>query len=665
MKATREESWLVRILDASGATVGSGFLIGTSTVLTCAHVVSDAIRTRPGSRPRDYVALDLPAFQQQRQAGVIPGGWFPGHDPDLAVLTLQGPALRTDPPRMRAGDPGAVAVPLPQWQLPVADWTERAGYSGMPCLDSAGGEIVGMVTSGDPGTPELSWRVLPASVIAGYWPPAADPVALAASSAARSAGIGLAIRDVGAVVEALLDFPDLRDQRLRSLYIDLIAERTGVTADLERYPDARRDLWSLAAWCSRAFGGFTELLAVIRDFHPASVEAEALIELVERVAPPPLLRHEERASLEALARDASRRVVVESATEAMGVPPAFATDAAGDEASIVRWLEDGMPPPGQAPPVVEFAARLAESSLVGYQRARLRRWVDGVTGRLGTPAPQAATAVEAVALGGPALYLTFQVAEDFHDRGTYQLRAWSQRRGRQRHVIYLGDELLPLAEVKAEVGRLAQQAIPDPVAGDDTFVEFVLPDSLLNLPVEHWRVGSGAQARSLGETYPVVVRSLEHPPDPLLRAIWAERWRHLIDASDHAPAHDIVRAPFLDVARPEDEWARELRRIANYAVPYLDNADSPQLRAAVRAGVPVVVWSRKPDGDVPEARLPEELDEGSPTDLPLILRRLRQQAAGSDASGHVGHRMAIIWDDPARVTETGTFLREPALAEED
>jgi hypothetical protein len=324
-----------------------------------------------------------------------------------------------------------------------------------------------------------------------------------------------------------------------------------------------------------------------------------------------------------------------------------------------------MPPPGQAPPVVEFAARLAEYSLVGYQRARLRRWADEVTGRLGTSPPRAATAVEAVVPGSPALYLIFQVAEDLHDPGMYELRAWSQWRGRQRHVIHLGDEPLPLAEVKAEVGRLAQLAIPDPVAGNDTFVEFVLPDSLLNLPVEQWQVGAGAQAHSLGETYPVVVRSLEHPPDPSLRAIWAQRWQHFIDASGHAPAREIVRAPSLDVARPEDEWARELRRIANHAVPYLDNADSPLLRAAVRAGVPVVVWSRKPDGDVPDARLLEELDQGSLTDLPLSIRRLRQEAAGSDVGGHVGRRVAIIWDDPTRVAEAGSFLSEPALAQED
>ena len=664
MKGAREEPWLVRVLDAGGATVGTGFLIGTNTVLTCAHVVSDAIRTGHRGRPRDYVALDLPAFRQQRQAGVIPGGWFPGRDPDLAVLTLHGPAVRADPPRMRAGDPGAATAPLPQWQLPVADWAEKAGYSGMPCLDGAEGEIVGMVTSGRPGTPELSWRVLPASVIAGYWPPAADPVALAAGTAARSAGTGLAIRDVGAVVEALLDFPDLRDQRLRSLYIDLITERTGVTSDLERHADARRDLWSLAAWCSQAFGGFSELLEVIRDFHPASVEAEALIERIERVAPPPLLRYKERASLEALARSATRRAVIESATEAMGVPPAFAADAPGDEASILRWLEDGMPPPDRAPQVVEFAALLADS-LGGDLRARLLQWADEVTRRLGTPQPRAATALEAIATDAPALYLTFQVAEDFYCAGTYQLRAWSQRRGRQKHVIHLGDEPLRLEEVKAQVVQLIQQAIPDPVPGNDMFVEFVLPDSLLNLPVDQWRVGSGAEAGAIGEFSPVVIRSLDHAPDPSLRRRWAERWRHLADAAGHAPARDIVRAPSRDVAGPEHEWARELRRIADDAVPYLDNADSPLLSVAVRAGVPVLLWSRRPDEQVPEARLPELLDQGSLADLPFNIMRLRQEAAQSDASGHVGRRLAILWDDPTRVAETGSFLIEPALAEEN
>jgi vWA-MoxR associated protein C-terminal domain/Effector-associated domain 2 len=667
LAVVHEESWLVRVLDGTGATVGTGFLIGGSTVLTCAHVISRAIRTGHRGRPRDYVSLDLPALQQQRQAEVVPGGWFPG-DPDLAVLAVHGPVVRGGASLARARYHEAAAASSVRWQLPAADWTEKAGYSGMPCLNGDATEVVGMLTGGTAGSPESSWPMLPASTIMSYWPPAADPVALAAGTSARPGGVGLSLRDIGAVIEAMLEFPDFLDPRLRSLYIDLTAERTGAVPDLERHTGTRRDLWSLAAWCARVFGGFSELLEVIQEFHPASVEVDALVERIERAAPAPLLTYQERADLEVLVRTAPQPDVIECAAAVMEWPPAVAEDTPGDGPGLVRLLEDSVTSREKAPRVAEFAALLGASQH-GALRGRLFNWAETITSRLGTPGPGRESAWRAPVTDAPRRYLTFKVSEDLFSPGRYLLTAWSEHRGQPRDVLHMREEPLPIKDVEAEVERLIQQtAVLAPGWSGNLLVEFVLPDSLLNLPVDQWRTRPEPDAPLIGESSPVVVRSLEHPPDPLrlLQTPWQARLSDILPAAPlrivRPPALDIVHVPSRDIARREREWSRELARIADDGVPYLENADSRQLRTAVRAGIAVMLWSRKPDDRRTGAWLMRRLAEASLWELPVLIMRLRQEAADSGTSDHAGHHLGLLWDDPARRVQAESFLTAPMSA---
>ena len=667
VKGADGESWLVRVLDeGGGVAVGTGFLISGSIVLTCAHVVSRAVGSAPGGgRPRDYVSLDLPAFQEQRQAEVLPGGWFPGGEPDLAVLALHGPSVRSEPPPIRGRAPGTAAWP-DQWQMPAASWTGSVGYSGTPCLDLDGTEIIGMLTGGAPGSPELNSHLLPASVIVGHWPPAADPSALTVDTAARRSGAGLTIRQIGAVVEALFEFPGLRDERLRSLYIDLLAKRNGAALDLERYIDARRDLWSLARWCARVFGGFRELLEVLEDFHPASVEVYALTERLARVAPAPLLTYAERASLEAMVGEVSRRAVIESAETSAALRDVPADRSSG-QSSMLGWLEDSVTSAGVTPPIVEFAAVLADSQAPEL-RAGLLDWVETVSLRLGTPSPAVATVLPTV--GASVSYLIVRVAEDYYTPGRYSLTAWSQRQGQLMQVIQARDGDLPLDQVEPAVARLFKTAMATiPGGGDDLVIEFVLPESLLNLPVDQWRTGPEADARPVGIYYPVVVRSLEHRPDPSLRWRWAEHLPPLrgdaqVGSQDDAGVapRAIVRVPSGDLVSRRRDWVEELRSIADGAVPFLDNADPPHLRAAVRAGVPVLLWSREPGSRPADARLLRTLGEGSLRDLPAKVMNLRREAAVSEASDHVGRHVTLLWDDPTRPVETGTLFTMPSAS---
>ncbi|GHH89841.1 nSTAND1 domain-containing NTPase [Streptomyces capillispiralis] len=176
----------VRLWDGDGGSAGTGFLLGDGLVLTCAHVVCDAL-----GRPRDTevlagtrVTVDMPLL-----AGPgVPGHgleaevahWVPIREDrsgDVAVLRLLGPApgarpLPTSLSR-RLWEHGSRLVGFtgrsdrPVWQrgsllgpagkgwvqLSRADGqTVRVtgGFSGSPVWDNALGAVVGMIVAAEP-----------------------------------------------------------------------------------------------------------------------------------------------------------------------------------------------------------------------------------------------------------------------------------------------------------------------------------------------------------------------------------------------------------------------------------------------------------------------------------------------------------------------------------
>ncbi|MFF7097311.1 trypsin-like peptidase domain-containing protein [Streptomyces rubradiris] len=179
-------SGTVRLRDGHGDSAGTGFLVGDGLVLTCAHVVCDAL-----GKPRDTevlagarVTLDMP---------LLAGPGAPGHDieaevahwvpiredrsGDVAVLRLLTPApgarpLPTSLSR-RLWEHGSRIVGFtgrsdrPVWQrgsllgpagkgwvqLSRADGqTVRVtgGFSGSPVWDNALGAVVGMIVAAEP-----------------------------------------------------------------------------------------------------------------------------------------------------------------------------------------------------------------------------------------------------------------------------------------------------------------------------------------------------------------------------------------------------------------------------------------------------------------------------------------------------------------------------------
>ncbi|MFF5246695.1 trypsin-like peptidase domain-containing protein [Streptosporangium sp. NPDC000095] len=200
----------VRLRDGHGDSAGTGFLVGDGLVLTCAHVVCDAL-----GKPRDAevlvgarVALDLPLL-----AGPgVPGydieaevaHWVPIREDrggDVAVLRLLAPApgarpLPTSLSRRLwehgsriVGFTGASDRPVWQrgsllgpagkgWvQLSRADGqTVRVtgGFSGSPVWDNALGAVVGMIVAAEPARDDQQAYMLHLGALADEIPALAE-----------------------------------------------------------------------------------------------------------------------------------------------------------------------------------------------------------------------------------------------------------------------------------------------------------------------------------------------------------------------------------------------------------------------------------------------------------------------------------------------------------
>src|SRR5713101_1731015 len=194
---------LVRIRTVDGRVVGAGFLVGERQILTCAHVVSQALGLThyPVDSPREAVTLDFPLIPPRTLCSARVVLWCPplldGRG-DIAGLELQG-----EPP---AGAEVVRFAPAEDvWEHPfrafgfpagyddgvwatgrllgrqATDWVMiedvkaqgfgvAPGFSGTPVWDTRLQGVVGMVVAASRPTDLKAAFVLPLDVLVAAWP---------------------------------------------------------------------------------------------------------------------------------------------------------------------------------------------------------------------------------------------------------------------------------------------------------------------------------------------------------------------------------------------------------------------------------------------------------------------------------------------------------------
>ncbi|MFF3752400.1 trypsin-like peptidase domain-containing protein [Streptomyces sp. NPDC002018] len=194
---------VARILDSNGRPVGAGFLAGRYDVLTCAHVVANALGVPPDAEeiPSGRLQLDFPLARPGREVEARVGAWAPmraDRSGDVAVLRLlseppakapvarlvddvAGPDRRVRTFGFPAGyDDGVWSVGWLRGRQ-GADWFQydtdpaaqhrvQLGFSGAPVWDTDGGGVIGMVVAADRGTGIRTAYLIPTGTLRESWP---------------------------------------------------------------------------------------------------------------------------------------------------------------------------------------------------------------------------------------------------------------------------------------------------------------------------------------------------------------------------------------------------------------------------------------------------------------------------------------------------------------
>ncbi|MQY14157.1 hypothetical protein SRB5_43190 [Streptomyces sp. RB5] len=201
--------WRVRVRGPSGEGLcGAGVFIGSGRILTCAHVVTEALG-HPDDRivptgSTVYVDFSPSGDARPRPARTIAGGWFPALSAsgDIAVLELEPPDTPAEarPATLMAGDdtgPTDVSVygypspglgdgvwveatatgsggPNPAWRqldgrahgVPI-----QRGFSGAGVWDRGLGGVIGLVVAAYNSSVERIAWMFPLTAIAREWTP--------------------------------------------------------------------------------------------------------------------------------------------------------------------------------------------------------------------------------------------------------------------------------------------------------------------------------------------------------------------------------------------------------------------------------------------------------------------------------------------------------------
>ncbi len=179
---------IVRIRGKADRAVGVGFLVGNGQILTCAHVIRDALKlgkTTPYQPPQDEIPIDFPFLPYSKKITAKVIYWGPSHyeESNDCEYDIAGLELNTFP------HPDSAPVPLND-QIPIDDLREHnfstyglstekgcwaygkvknkranrsvqldaekvtgklieGGFSGAPVWDDELGSVIGMISTAD------------------------------------------------------------------------------------------------------------------------------------------------------------------------------------------------------------------------------------------------------------------------------------------------------------------------------------------------------------------------------------------------------------------------------------------------------------------------------------------------------------------------------------
>ncbi|MFF8611952.1 trypsin-like peptidase domain-containing protein [Streptomyces sp. NPDC015350] len=684
-----------------GGTAGAGFVLGPDTVLTCAHVVNEALgRPLFDARPPqlEEIPVEVRGTSTERYSArllhwVAPrsrdGGEVRGTDQewlgDLAVLRVDEPVgggLPAIPDRADMSADQELSAwhgggrPATLARLTVASLHDSLGY-----LDgTATGMAVGPGYSGGP-----LWcrreRAVVGLVVAHFMPPrdAATGLSLPHSPQhliRRSWAIPWQrVRrelDAAGLPEALPPpSPDSEDPALfllaeavgdilyspneRTESAKRLAQICGVGCGSDVTPPSPEEFALFLLTHPRALAAFSGML---RRDSPAA--ADRVLTAGSLSGTPRMLSPQEYAGLRKLLRVADRAVlarVPEAARAALPHVPAF---PGGESLDVLLDRLEALPGDGHSANglrrvpallrVMEYVGALSP----GPRRAELRLWADGVAQRLGIArAALGERRADAQAWGrsvrdrSARIRVLVQVTRA--ERGRHRLRIWCDEGAGPRQVSTDSLAAYSASDGAREVLRVLDSLTPPADDERPPLVEVLVDRASLDLPVDEWAAHDPGEIVPgvLGVEFPLVV----HCPELLRRhgrfvSHWRSRWRRL-DSGE-----TLVVSEAMD---PDALYARLVNQLDTVRV-CVDVPPGPRdgiVQTCLALGIPVVVWDRGQDG---ASHLVQHMADVATPELPDGVRDYRANSRASPPE-YPG-RPVLAWADADR-TVPRLHLTEP------
>ncbi|MDX8029221.1 hypothetical protein SK803_03325 [Lentzea sp. BCCO 10_0856] len=469
------------------------------------------------------------------------------------------------------------------------------------------------------------------------------------------------------LVEGLRRIPSLKDRSGRNLFVRMMCDELG-DLPFEEHANVTSHLYSVAEVCKRHPDGLTTLMVVLERIEQGSVHVAELRDVVQSMTAPRLWSQQESENLFRLLDGAVLPDVAEIYHAVVGLTAPSLSAQAG-YVDVLRALETLNADPSGTPKPLVFVEHLA-MRVRPELAAELRLWSDRQAAHMGLSAELVAVrraAAEAPARTMPPprsdAYLILQVQREGAAGEEYRLSHWRQLGQSGDWSPMRGEDVVgDLESVKVRVAELVEEVEAEWARFRPNIrIEFVLPSEIINLDVDQWPWETDSLIpEPMGCRYPVVVRSLERMATLKWYRWWHDRW-------------DELRSQLSDTGAVQREsawWSRPanedgLRRLTSAfartpklvslvlsAPPSAEMVGRDEVAAALRAGVPLILWHRERCDSVEFVAVAESLlhGAGDPHDLLERLRLARVTAFEQGAvPGHVGEKLTVLLDDPVRV----------------
>ncbi|MFD5245899.1 hypothetical protein ACFWIW_15200 [Amycolatopsis sp. NPDC058340] len=382
------------------------------------------------------------------------------------------------------------------------------------------------------------------------------------------------------------------------------------------------------------------------DLFPADLEGPVL-ELIPRKDLVGLRRH-----LTGM-RVPNQAVMVSRALGPAVPPPRL--DGVTDAWEVFQLLTDFNAGPDGIPPALTFLCLLAENAGGGKPDAMIEGWLANQARSLRlTPAFGHQRLTRTPIPDRPHLHLLIMLEPVSADPTRCTLAFWRQ----DDPEIWpppLGDvREIGIEEVELRVDDVILET--EGIWSGQSMsasVEFLLPRTLINLPVQRWaKEHETGQPQPLRYGYRLGIRSLERMRARHWHRAWHVRWDSMVkdpapDRLHYSGCPEVGDHP-IDAILSDEHWVGLV--LAKPPSPQAKPGGAPdELTTALRSGLPVVLWH--PDAE-PET-LRELLDwvlaaESGFNELP-DRRKLANSGMAVPFRNSLAHDLVVMWDDPKRV----------------